>query len=282
MKKLTLIIFSLLILTPLVTSAHQPRLVNQSEIIVDQPEISKAYYGELKGESNIFKIKSDKSFNLYVGVLVPDIQNQKKDVSAIIIKNGDTNNPITTLDGPNFTWTKFWEPFGRDWYWKGPEYKTQAESGDYTIIISSPSNDSRYSLAIGEDENFNFQETINAINIIPRLKSNFFNESPAGFILSIFGVSYLVIIFLLAFLIGFVYRAILRKVAKGTPRGLTNNISKSDRWVRAGLGLILLAWAILTTWNPLSLFFSGFCFFEAIFSWCGLYAALGKNTCPIA
>jgi hypothetical protein len=29
------------------------------------------------------------------------------------------------------------------------------------------------------------------------------------------------------------------------------------------------------------IFFSGFALFEALFSWCGFYAALGKSTCPI-
>jgi len=40
-------------------------------------------------------------------------------------------------------------------------------------------------------------------------------------------------------------------------------------------------WAITTTWSPILIFFSGFAFFEAIFSWCGFYAAMGKNTCPV-
>jgi Na+-transporting NADH:ubiquinone oxidoreductase subunit NqrB len=48
-----------------------------------------------------------------------------------------------------------------------------------------------------------------------------------------------------------------------------------------GIGIALLVWAITTSWNPLLIFFSGFLFFEALFSWCGLYAALGKNTCPL-
>ena len=39
--------------------------------------------------------------------------------------------------------------------------------------------------------------------------------------------------------------------------------------------------AITTTWSPILIFFSGFALFEAIFSWCGFYAAMGKNTCPV-
>jgi hypothetical protein len=63
----------------------------------------------------------------------------------------------------------------------------------------------------------------------------------------------------LAVIFGFAYRALLKRFAKGTVRGVGQNIGKSDRL----------------------LFFSGFCFFEAAFSWCGFYAALGRTTCPV-
>ena len=74
--------------------------------------------------------------------------------------------------------------------------------------------------------------------------------------------------------------AILKKFAKGTTRGAVKNIGTLDRLLRVAIGLGLLIWAITTSWSPVLLFFSGFAFFEAIFSWCGLYAALGKKTCP--
>ena len=85
----------------------------------------------------------------------------------------------------------------------------------------------------------------------------------------------------LGFIVGFLYRAILKKFAKNSPHGLTKNIGKSDRWMRALLGIALLVWAVLTNWSPVLITASGFCFFEAMFSWCGFYAAIGKTTCPI-
>jgi len=87
--------------------------------------------------------------------------------------------------------------------------------------------------------------------------------------------------FVLAFIFGFIYRTVLKKYARNTPRGVSKNIGKYDKIVRVAIGVALLLIAITTTWSPLLLFFSGFAFFEAIFSWCGLYAVLGKNTCPI-
>lgn len=85
----------------------------------------------------------------------------------------------------------------------------------------------------------------------------------------------------LAIVFGFSYRALLKRFARGTVRGVEQNIGKPDRLLRFSLGVGLLLLAITTTWSPLLLFFSGFCFFEAAFSWCGFYAALGRSTCPI-
>jgi len=87
--------------------------------------------------------------------------------------------------------------------------------------------------------------------------------------------------YILAFIFGFTYRMILKKFAKNTTRGIVKNIGKPDRILRFGIGLGLLILAIITNWSLILFFFSGFAFFEAIFSWCGYYAAIGKNTCPL-
>ena len=279
--KIPLIIITLLLfvlLLPTVTFAHQPRIVKDNLTIVTLPEVSKAYYGTLNGKPAVFTIKTDKPFALYVGVVVPDIAGQKKDVSAVILKDG---KQLALLDGTSFEWKKYFEKFGHDTYWEGPEYKAQGDAGTYEIRVSSSNNDSKHSLAIGEIEDFDFKEGMNAITLIPQLKKDFFNKSPIDFILSPFGWGLIVAMFVLAFLFGFVYRILLRQFARNTTHGSTKNIGKNDRLIRIIIGVALLLIAITTTWNPLLLFFSGFAFFEAIFSWCGLFAALGKSTCPI-
>ncbi|CAN5167463.1 hypothetical protein BH11PAT1_BH11PAT1_5600 [soil metagenome] len=262
------------------TYAHQPRIVTNNLIIVPDPEVSKAYYGKLDGLEAVYRIQSDEPFALYVNVLVPDIVGQKKDVSAVITKQG-TALPIATLNGANFIWKKFFEEFGHDMYWQGPAYKAQAKAGNYEIRVSSSNNDSKYSLAIGEIEAFDFKEGMNALTLIPQLKKDFFNESPVSFILSPFGWGLIVIMYLLAFIFGFTYRTLLKKFARKTSRSAGKNIGKNDRTIRIVIGIALLLIAVTTTWSPWLLFFSGFAFFEAIFSWCGIYAAMGKNTCPI-
>lgn len=275
---ITLTILLAVFLLPTTTSAHQPRIVKANPTIVMLPEVSKAYYGTLDGEPAVFTIESEKPFALYIGVLVPDIAGQKKDVSAVILKNG---KQLAVLDSTNFQWKTFSEEFGHDTYWQGPEYKAQADAGTYEIRVTSSNNDSKYSLAVGEIEAFDFKEGMNALTLIPKLKKDFFNKSPIDFILSPFGWGLIVIMFVLAFIFGFIYRTVLRKFARNTTHGAKRNIGTNDRLVRAAIGAILLLVAITTTWSPWLLFFSGFAFFTAIFGWCGLYAALGKNTCPV-
>lgn len=265
------------LLRPGVASAHQPRIVEDRVTIVTEPEVSKAYYGKLEGVPDIYTISSSQDFDLYVGILVPDIAGQKKDVSVEVLKDG---NQIAILDGTTFEWTQLYEPFGADKYWKGGEYKTTAGPGNYEIRVTSTNNDSKYALAIGEIEKFGPSDSLSAATLIPQIKKDFFDQSPIGYVSSPLGLALIAIMYILAFIFGFAYRALLKKFAKGTTRGAVRNIGTPDRLLRAAIGVGLLVWAITTSWSPILLFFSGFAFFEAIFSWCGFYAALGKKTCP--
>ena len=157
--------------------AHQPIIVSsEPDIKVLNPEISKAYYGELVGEPVRYIINSDKPFNLYVGVLVPDISGVKKDVSAAVIKDGQMDVPFAVLEGVNFDWKPFYEEFGGDDYFQGPEFKKQVESGSYEIRVWSSNNFGKYVLAIGETESFSLRETINTLATLPKLKTDFFGK----------------------------------------------------------------------------------------------------------
>ncbi len=273
-----ILLISFIWLSPDTVLAHQPRIVEDAETVVVDPEISKAYYGTLSGVPHTYTIDSETDFDLYVGILVPDTASSQKDVTATIYKGDDL---LVTIGGKSAKWKTFFEPFGQSSYWDGGEYKAQAEAGTYRIVVSSTNNDSKYSLAIGEVEAFDGKEGLNALNLIPDLKRDFFEESPVSFIKSPFGWGYILIMYIFAFIVGFLYRAILKRFAQGSVRGVQRNIGEGDRIVRLVIWLSLLIWAITTSWNPLILFFSGFALFEAIFSWCGLYAAIGKNTCPI-
>jgi hypothetical protein len=284
----TSLVFSFLLI-PALTFARQPYITTVQENTVTDPEISKAYYGQLKGSPKIYHIGSAVPFNLYLNVLVPDIEGQTKEVSMVVVKNKDEKNIFLQLKGVGYEWKRMFEPFGQNWYWQGPEYKAKVEAGQYDVYVWDPGNDSKFVFAVGEIESFGLFDSLRSIDTIVELKKNFFNESPTNFIFSPIGYGYIIFVYILALLAGLLYRFIFRKISRKVmkdapatdPYIVKKNIGIIDRVVRAILGLGLLYLAITTTWGFLIIFLSGVCLFEAIFSWCLFYSAIGRNTCPV-
>jgi len=172
--------------------AHQPRLVgNDTDIAVDQPEISKAYYGSLTGKPATYRIESPEPFRLYVNILVPDIQGIDKDVSVKIIKQGTV---IAILEGIEHDWTHFYEPFAGDHYFRGSEYVKEQDAGTYDIEVYSPDNAGKYVLAIGDREAFPLGELVRTYVVLPRLKSEFFGKSPFSAYFNVMGIFLAVIL----------------------------------------------------------------------------------------
>ncbi|OGZ33640.1 MAG: hypothetical protein A2Y98_01770 [Candidatus Portnoybacteria bacterium RBG_19FT_COMBO_36_7] len=185
--------------------AHQPRIVSGQETAVQNPEISQAFYGELKGQPQLFEINSENDFVLYVNILVPDLPGANKGIKADIyrIENGD-QQLVAELGGENFDWSKFFEPFGGDSYLKGPEYREQAEKGRYLVSVSSSQNSGKYSLAIGSQESFPLKEILKTIALLPVLKMDFFERSPLTAYFNytgLFLLGTLIILFLAIFLV---------------------------------------------------------------------------------
>ena len=293
-KSLFLILLALFLFMPSSALAHQPRIVKGNFVEITNPEVSQAFYGELCGTQVEYRINSDREFRLYVGILVPDIPNVRKDIAAEIyrVKDGGKET-VALLDGSQFEWTPFYEEFAKDNYLWGPEYKADdsqkgvsltgrmVPSGDYHIKVFSPTDQGKYTLVVGELEEFPLKEIVNSMSSVPQIKRSFFGEPLLKVLLTPFVWVSILVIYLFAFIVGFILRAILKKVAKNSSRGLGKNIDKPGRLLRVAIGVGLLVWAITTTWNPILLFLSGFALFEAIFSWCLFYALLGKKACPL-
>jgi hypothetical protein len=156
--------------------AHQPVIAGtNSSILIKDPEASKVYYGELTGMPVVYAINSAKPFDLYVNLLASNDSNAKADFSLEVLKGGVS---IQRLYGPDHFWMDFYEPFGNDYYLKGPEFESQAESGSYTIKVYSQSNTGKYALAVGKTEIFGLLETVAALRAMPAVKKDFFGKSP--------------------------------------------------------------------------------------------------------
>lgn len=174
-------------------SAHQPRLViganasYENPIIVQNPEVSQAFYGELQGQPNYYQITSDQPFKFYLNLLVPASPGLPGDfVSAQVLDS--SGKVILSINGANSSWEPYFEEFGGDNYLKGPEARANLSAGTYYIKIFNSNNQGKYNIAIGEIESFPVDETLKALVTIPLLKEQFFGKPVTTLFLEFFGI----------------------------------------------------------------------------------------------
>jgi len=205
MRKFLFFLLSLFLVNSLIStsSAHQPRIVYQKQIsqinpiIVINPEISQAFYAELKGQPEYYTVSSDKEFNLYVRILSPNITDAKKDFSVEIIKDASV---IALLNGYSFTWTEFYEPFVGDDYWQGPEFEKHQPKGEYLIKVYNPDNRGKYVLVVGQAESFPLNESLKLFVSLPKLK-HYFGKSGFTAFLNLVGLFWLIQLIILSLIV---------------------------------------------------------------------------------
>ena len=158
-----------ILLYPLALFGHQPAINDQntnslsSAYVIEKPEVSKAIYGTLQGEPHYYLIGSEKEFNFYAGITVPKIDEcptfRKFSFNVIKIDNSE-EIIIEQIDGNSFEWWEWFEPYGKKWYWIGPEIGAEFKSitiyepGNYYIKVFNESNTGNYVLATGDIEKF--------------------------------------------------------------------------------------------------------------------------------
>ena len=174
--RIPLFLLALAIACLRVVEAHLPYMVvDTGATLVEKPEVSKAFYGELQGRPAVYDIVSPDSFELYANILVPDEPGMPTDLTVTVTQGPET---VAVLDGPAYAWTKFYEPFGGDSYLMGPELRLRVGPGTYVATVSRPGNEGRYAFAVGELEEFTFREVVRIVGLMPRLKRDFFHKAP--------------------------------------------------------------------------------------------------------
>jgi hypothetical protein len=154
---------------------------------VENPEISQAFYGQLKGNPVYYKITSNQPFQLYLNLLVPTSPGQGGEpVSAEVTDS--SGNIVMFLNGTNSTRTPYFEEFGGDYYLKGPEATKDVPAGIYIIKVFNNQNQGKYSLAVGKIEAFPLNETLNALVTLPILKEQFFAKPVTKLFLEFLGI----------------------------------------------------------------------------------------------
>lgn len=266
-KNLLAVALAAIWLVPTLALAHQPRIVADDIVHVKNPEISQAFYGELNGRPTTYEISSDRDFRLYVGLLVPAVPEMKTDFVVEIFRMVEGRpQQISRLDGSQFQWRPFHEEYGNsDYYW-GPEFKANDSNeqklvgwpepaGDYRLVVSSPWNRGKYSLAVGDVENFPPTEIIKALVRVPQLKRVFFGEPVTKVLFSPIGLGNLALLYIAALVAALAIRFAPKR--KEATTEASTSAGPIEIILAPAIALILLVWQVWTSWNPLIIFLSG-------------------------
>jgi hypothetical protein len=182
------ILVSITMIFASIANAHQPILNGEDHespenaFVIDKPEISKAIYSELNGTPQYYRIDSDKDFSFYVGLTQPK-RGSCPITSTFSLDVLDANlRVIDGQDGENFKWWEWYEEFGKNWYWIGPElgkdFKSNRryEAGTYYVRVFNNDNQGQYVLAVGDIEKFTLPVIARTILTMPRINSRFWND----------------------------------------------------------------------------------------------------------
>ena len=154
-----------------VTSAHQPHLTTGRTTQVTNPDVSQAFYAELKGQPDEYRFTLAEPLLLFFNILVPKIPGVHQDYSAELSRKTSSGDSLVGgLDGTNAKWTDFHEPFANNDYFQGPEFREPTPPGDYVIRVSCPGNQGKYVLTMGERESFPPSTIVRLVGVMSGLK----------------------------------------------------------------------------------------------------------------
>jgi hypothetical protein len=250
--KYILLLF-VLFLSICAVAAHQPRVdigtntTVSNPIIVENPEISQAFYGNLKGNPDYYQITSDKPFELYLNLLVPASPGLGGSLPSLQVTDS-SGKIILTLNGATSAWTPYFEEFGGDYYLKGPEATQNVPAGTYNIKVFNANNQGKYSLAIGKIEAFPADESLKAIINLPILKEQFFGKPVTVLFLEFFGI----ILALGTIMVLFVMTIMSRKSREVTEiTAKAAGALKPLMWL--GIAITGFVWVYVMFQNPLNI-----------------------------
>lgn len=152
--------------------AHKPVLNENSTYPADapyeieEPEISKAIYSTLTGDPHYYRIQSEIDFDFYAGILAAKVGECALEQTFSFEVLDSEFHRISLADGENFEWTPWYEEYGKQWYWNGPEIGENFlsnrvyDAGTYYIRVFNESNTGQYIMAVGDIEKFSFTDIV--------------------------------------------------------------------------------------------------------------------------
>src|SRR3989344_1608825 len=242
MNKVILYIFNFLFIALAGgTAFHQMNIIYsyQGDVQINNPEISQAFYDELHGKLRSYFVDSEKSFDLYLNLLVPAVNVDRTysyfaKVSSL--GNIDLYQPVL-VGGNVLDWEEIYDPLVREYFFKGQVFSEQLPPGKYSIEVYSTGpvlslttgdaeqtiadNYGKYVLQIGQKKPESILAFLNACWQLPLLKLVFFKTSVLQFFLTPFAIigvgmlgALLILLALLYYLAGVARNAIKHQQAK--------------------------------------------------------------------
>jgi len=187
MKKCITSFLLLLLLTH--AYAHKPVLNKNSTYPpdapyeIEDPEISKAIYSTLSGNPHYYRIQSDVNFDFYAGILAAKIGECALESKFSFEVLDSEFHRIDLADGKNFEWTPWYEEYGKQWYWNGPEIGKNFlsdrvyKAGTYYIKVFNDTNTGQYIMAVGDIEKFSFTDIVGLLFSMGDIENEFWDPS---------------------------------------------------------------------------------------------------------
>jgi len=185
MKKILSAAFLLAFLTQ--AYAHKP-VLNESSTYpadapyeIEEPEISKAIYSTLTGDPHYYRIQSAIDFDFYAGILAAKIGGCALESKFSFEVLDSEFDKIYLADGENFDWVPWYEEYGKQWYWNGPEVGEKFlsnevfKAGTYYIKVFNKTNTGQYVIAVGDIEKFSFTDIVGLIFSMGKIEDEFWD-----------------------------------------------------------------------------------------------------------
>lgn len=141
--------------------AYVPQIVVQESLhditLIDDPELSQAFFGELKNFPHTYEIHADKSFTLYTQIRVPELESSKNNVSGIIIKEQKKGRveEVARFLAQDAPWTVHRDSLIGETYREGAQFEKELGPGVYRLEVHTPDNLEKYVLRVGKNEDMN-------------------------------------------------------------------------------------------------------------------------------
>ena len=185
MTKILSVAFLLAFLTQ--AYAHKP-VLNESSTYpaeapyeIEEPEISKAIYSTLTGDPHYYRIQSAIDFDFYAGILAAKIGECALESKFSFEVLDSEFDKIYLADGENYDWVPWYEEYGKQWYWNGPEVGEKFlsnevfKAGTYYIKVFNKTNTGQYVIAVGDIEKFSFTDIVGLIFSMGKIEDEFWD-----------------------------------------------------------------------------------------------------------